>query len=195
MAPTLAMAIVGPEPARLVGRAAPLAFAAAGLLVLLVSAGFVRLSSEFAHAGSVYGFVGGAVGPRAGAFTGWTMLGTYLVFPWVSVAGVTVFGEELLRLAGWHFGWYVVALGGWLLVGLLGAGGLRPAVRALIGFEIAAVLLILGLMVAIVVATRHVVRYSARRCWRCRMGCRPAPWCWRRPRPSWRTAASRPPAP
>jgi amino acid transporter len=152
MAPTLAMSIVGPEPARLVGRAAPLAFAAAGLLVLLVSAGFVRLSSQFAHAGSVYGFVGGAIGPRAGAFTGWTMLGTYLVFPWVSVAGVTVFGGELLRLAGWHIDWYVVALGGWLLVGLLGAGGLRPAVRALIGFEIAAVLLILGLMAAIVVA-------------------------------------------
>jgi amino acid transporter len=151
MAPTLAMSIVGPEPARLVGRAAPLAFAAAGLLVLLVSAGFVRLSSEFTHAGSVYGFVGGAVGPRVGVFTGWTMLGTYLVFPWVSVAGVTVFGGELLRLAGWHVGWYVVALGGWLLVGLLGAGGLCPAVRALIGFKIAAVLLILGLMAAIVV--------------------------------------------
>lgn len=152
MAPTLAMSIVGPEPARLVGRAAPLAFAAAGLLVLVVSAGFVRLSSQFAHAGSVYGFVGGAIGPRAGALTGWTMLGTYLVFPWVSVAGVTVFGEELLRLAGWHLDWYAVALGGWLLVGLLGVGGLRPAVRALIGFEIAAVLLILGLMATIVVA-------------------------------------------
>jgi amino acid transporter len=152
MAPTLAMSIVGPEPARLVGRAAPVAFAAAGLLALLVSAGFVRLSSEFAHAGSVYGFVGGAVGPRAGAFTGWTMLGTYLVFPWVSVAGVTVFAGELLRLAGRQVDWYVLALGGWLLVGLLGAGGLRPAVRVLIGFEIAAVLLILGLM-AVVVAS------------------------------------------
>lgn len=106
MAPTPAMSIVGPEPARLVGRAAPLAFALAALLVLLVSAGFVRLSAEFAHAGSVYAFVGRSVGPRAGAFTGATMLGTYLVFPTVSVAGITVFGGELLALAGPDVDWY-----------------------------------------------------------------------------------------
>jgi len=150
MAPTLAMAVVGPEPARLVGRAAPLAFGAAALLVLLVSAGFVRLSGEFASAGSVYAFVGGSIGPRMGAFTGATMLGTYLVFPWVSVAGVTVFGTELLRLAGLDVDWFAVALAGWLVVGGLAVGGLRPAVRALIAFEAVAVLVVLGLMVVVV---------------------------------------------
>jgi amino acid transporter len=152
MAPTLAMAIVGPEPARLVGRAAPPAFALAAVLVLLVSAGFVRLSARFASAGSVYAFVGGSIGPRTGAFTGWTLLGTYLVFPWVSVAGITVFGGELLRLAGLEVDWYIVALVGWIAVGWLAAGGLRPAVRTLIGFEIVAVLLILALMAVVLVA-------------------------------------------
>jgi amino acid transporter len=152
MAPTLAMAIVGPEPARLVGRAAPLAFALAAVLVALVSAGFVRLSARFASAGSVYAFVGGSIGPRTGAFTGWTLLGTYLVFPWVSVAGITVFGGELLRLAGLQIDWYVLALIGWVAVGWLAAGGLRPAVRTLIGFEIVAVLLILALMAVVVVS-------------------------------------------
>jgi amino acid transporter len=150
MAPTLAMAVVGPEPARLVGRAAPLAFVLAALLVLLVSVGFVRLSAEFASAGSVYAFVGGSVGPRAGAFTGAAMLGTYLVFPWVSVAGVTLFGTELLRLAGMGVDWVVVALAGWLVVGGLAAGGLRPAVRALITFECAAVVVILALMAVVI---------------------------------------------
>lgn len=150
MAPTLAMAVVGPEPARLVGRAAPLAFAVAAVLVLLVSIGFVRLSAEFASAGSVYAFVGQTIGPRAGAFTGATMLGTYLVFPWVSVAGISLFGTELLRFAGLDVDWLVVALAGWLVVGALAAGGLRPAVRALIAFEAAAVLVILVLMAAVV---------------------------------------------
>ena len=150
MAPTLAMAVVGPETARLVGRAAPLAFVLAALLVLAVSVGFVRLSAEFASAGSVYAFVGGSIGPRAGAFTGAVMLGTYLVFPWVSVAGVTLFGTELLRLAGLHVDWVVVALAGWLVVGGLAAGGLRPAVRALIALEAVAVLVILGLMAVVV---------------------------------------------
>lgn len=152
MAPTLAMAVVGPEAARLVGRAAPLAFVVAALLVLLVSAGFVRLSAEFASAGSVYAFVGGSIGPRSGVFTGAVMLGTYLVFPWVSVAGVTLFGTELLRLAGLNVDWIVVALAGWLVVGGLVAGGLRPAVRVLIAFEAAAVLVILGLMAVVGVA-------------------------------------------
>jgi amino acid transporter len=150
MAPTLAMAVVGPEAARLVGRAAPLAFVLAALLVLLVSVGFVRLSAEFASAGSVYAFVGGSIGPRAGAFTGVVMLGTYLVFPWVSVAGVTLFGTELLRMAGLDVDWLVVALVGWLVVGGLAASGLRPAVRALIAFEVVAVLVILGLMAVVV---------------------------------------------
>lgn len=152
MAPTLAMSIVGPAPARIVGRAVPLAFLLAGLVVVVVSAGFVRLSAEFASAGSVYAFVGGSVGPRAGAFTGATLLGTYLVFPWVSVAGITVFGGELLRFAGIAVDWYLLALAGWLVVGVLAAGGLRPAVRALITFEIAAVLLILALMALVVAA-------------------------------------------
>ena len=150
MAPTLAMSVVGPEPARLIGRAAPLAFALAGLLVFLVSAGFVRLSAHFASAGSVYAFVGGSLGPCAGAFTGWAMLGTYLVFPWVSVAGITIFSGDLARLVGVDVDWYPLALAGWLVVGVLGAGGLRPAVRALIAFEAGAVLVILGLMAVVV---------------------------------------------
>jgi amino acid transporter len=155
MAPTLAMSVVGPEPARIVGRAAPLAFALAGLLVFVVSAGFVRLSNHFASAGSVYAFVGGAIGPRAGAFTGWTMLGTYLVFPWVSVAGFTIFGADLARLGGFDVDWYPLALAGWLVLGVLGVGGLRPAVRALIAFELGAVLVILALMGVVVGAARH----------------------------------------
>jgi amino acid transporter len=103
----------------------------------------------------VYAFVRGSIGPRAGAYTGATMLGTYLVFPWVSVAGITVFGGELLALAGFAgfaVDWYLLALAGWLVVGCLASSGLRPAVRSLIGFEIAAVLLIITLMVVVVVA-------------------------------------------
>lgn len=151
MAPTLAMSVVGPEPARLVGRAAPLAFVAAAALVLAVSAGFISLSGEFAHAGSVYAFVGHSVGPRSGAFTGWVLLGTYLVFPWVSVAGITTFAQGLLRTLGVDPpDWYLLALAGWLVVGLLAAGGIRPTSRALLAFEAAAVLLILALMAVIV---------------------------------------------
>ncbi|MBA2471915.1 MAG: hypothetical protein H0V41_06605 [Pseudonocardiales bacterium] len=66
MAPTLAMSITGSAAAALVGAAAPLAFAAAAVGVLVVRSGFVRLSAEFSSAGSVYTFVGRTLGPESG---------------------------------------------------------------------------------------------------------------------------------
>src|SRR5919199_2682459 len=80
MAPTLAVSITGVQPARLIGRAAPLAYVVAALGVALVAYGFVRLSGAFASAGSVYAFVGETMGTRAGFVAGWALLGTYLVF-------------------------------------------------------------------------------------------------------------------
>jgi amino acid transporter len=61
-----------------------------------------------------------------------------------------VFGTELVRLAGLRVDWLVVALAGWLVVGGLAVGGLRPAVRALLAFEAVAVLVVLGLMAVVV---------------------------------------------
>src|SRR3954447_22987255 len=100
MAPTLAMSITGIQAARLLGRAAPLAYAVAAVGVALVAYGFVRLSAQVASAGSVYAFVDHAIGPRAGFLCGWAMLGTYLVFPAVSISAIAVFGRALLDSLG-----------------------------------------------------------------------------------------------
>jgi amino acid transporter len=78
MAPTAAMALNGTVPAQLVGRAVPLAFIFATVGVIFVSYAFIRLSGYFSHAGSVYAFSGITLGPRAGFFSGWALLGTYL---------------------------------------------------------------------------------------------------------------------
>jgi amino acid transporter len=154
MAPTLAMSVTGVEPARLLGRAAPLAFVFAAIGVGLVAYGFVRLSAEFAHAGSVYGFVGHAFGPRAGFFCGWALLGTYLVFPAVSMSGVAVFGQAFLDSAGISsdFAWYPLALFGWAVIGFAASREVRKAISALVVFELVSLALIVVLMVAIVVA-------------------------------------------
>src|SRR3954452_1845126 len=80
MAPTAAMALNGTLPAQLIGRAVPLAFIFATVGVLFVSYAFIRLSGYFSHAGSVYAFSGITLGPRAGFFSGWALLGTYLAF-------------------------------------------------------------------------------------------------------------------
>jgi amino acid transporter len=153
MAPTLAMSITGVAPARLIGRAAPLAYVVAALGVGLVAYGFVRLSGAFASAGSVYGFVGAVLGPRAGFVAGWALLGTYLVFPAVSISAAAVFGRALLRSAGVsdHAAWLPLALVAWALIWLLASREVRTAARSLLAFEVGSVALIVVLM-GIVVA-------------------------------------------
>src|SRR5499427_2627916 len=151
MAPTLAMSVTGVAAAAALGRAAPLAFAVAALGVGLVAYGFVRLAGEFSHAGSVYGFVGNTLGPRPGFLAGWALLGTYLVFPPVSILGVTVFGRAFLATTGLvaNADWYPLALAAWAVIWVLAARGVRPTTRSVLAFEVVSVGLILVLMGAI----------------------------------------------
>jgi amino acid transporter len=151
MAPTLAMSVTGVAAARALGRAAPLAFAVAALGVGLVAYGFVRLAGEFSHAGSVYAFVGNTLGPRPGFLAGWALLGTYLVFPPVSIMGVAIFGRAFLSTTGLasDADWYPIALAAWVVIWVLAARGVRPTTRSVLAFEVVSVCLILVLMGAI----------------------------------------------
>ena len=151
MAPTLAMSVTGVAAAAVLGRAAPLAFAAAALGVGFVAYGFIRLASEFSHAGSVYAFVGNTLGPRPGFLTGWALLGTYLVFPPVSIMGVAIFGRAFLNATGLvhDAGWYPLALAAWVAIWALAARGVRPTTRSVFVCEVVSICLILVLMGAI----------------------------------------------
>jgi amino acid transporter len=148
MAPTLAMSVTGAAAARALGRAAPLAFAVAALGVGFVAYGFVRLAGEFSHAGSVYAFVGHTLGPRPGFLAGWALLGTYLVFPPVSIMGVAIFGQAFLSTTGLaaNADWYPIALAAWAVIWALAARGVRPTTRSVLAFEVVSVCLILVLM-------------------------------------------------
>jgi amino acid transporter len=81
------------------------------------------------------------------------MLGTYLVFPWVSVSGIAIFTLAFLDVTGLAPGadWIIPALAGWALIWWLAARGIRPTTRSLLVFEAVAVLLILALMVLVFV--------------------------------------------
>src|SRR3954464_10630599 len=100
MAPTAAMALNGTVPAQLVGRAVPLAFIFATVGVIFVSYAFIRLTGYFSHAGSVYAFSGATLGPRAGFFSGWALLGTYLAFTAASTAEAGLFGVAFFQGSG-----------------------------------------------------------------------------------------------
>ena len=153
MAPTLAMSVTGVQVVRLLGRAAPLAYLLAGGVMLLIGYGFVRLSAAFSHAGSVYAFIGKTLGPGAGFLATWMLLGTYIVFPPVSVLGMAAFTQAFLRHTGIaaSAAWLPLALISWLLVWLLVARGIRLTARSVIAVEAVSLLLITALIVVIYV--------------------------------------------
>lgn len=73
-----------------------MAFALAVMGVLLAAYTFVRLTQRFHHAGSVYGFVGAALGPRAGVISGWALAGTYTFYGVVTAMAGGRFATGLL---------------------------------------------------------------------------------------------------
>jgi amino acid transporter len=153
MAPTAAMALNGTVPAQLVGRAVPLAFIFATVGVVFVSYAFIRLSGHFSHAGSVYAFSGATLGPHAGFFSGWALLGTYLAFTAASTAEAGLFGVAFFQSSGIWDGaeWLVIALVAGVLIAIIAYGDIRVATRSLLGLEGISVALIVILVVIIVV--------------------------------------------
>jgi amino acid transporter len=151
MAPTAAMALNGAGVAAQVGRAVPLLFIVATIGVFLVSYGFVRLSAHYAHAGSVYAFSGATLGPQAGFFAGWALLGTYLAFTVASASEIGLFFGAFLNGTGIWAGteWVFIALGAAVLIGLLAYGDIKVTTRALLSMEAVSVTLIIILMVVI----------------------------------------------
>lgn len=157
MAPSMAANINPQGTVGSLGRAVPLGFALATVGVLLIAYGFVRLTQQFHHAGSVYGFVGVTLGPRAGVFAGHSLLGTYTFYAIVTSMAAGHFGAEFLRVLG-VFGTVDTAptwagfLVGFVALGLAWLLALVPArdgTRILLAVEGITVLLILVTTVVI----------------------------------------------
>lgn len=153
MAPTLAMSVTGVQPARLIGRAAPLAYVLAAVGIALVGYAFVRLTAQFAHAGSVYAYIGRTLGPRAGFFAAWALMCTYVVFPPVSVLGMAVFSQAFVVHSGIadSVDWLPLGLVAWALTGALAYRGIRLTAGSIIVVEIVSLALIAALVVVIFV--------------------------------------------
>jgi amino acid transporter len=97
--PTLAMAGNGQGLVGTVGKSIPLVFVIGLVGISLVGYSFVRLTRYFSHAGSAYALVGATVGPRAGFFAGFAMLGAYLGFSIATLALTAAFTNSLLAEA------------------------------------------------------------------------------------------------
>ncbi|MBP1326015.1 amino acid transporter [Leucobacter exalbidus] len=152
MGPVMAMALNGIGVAGLVGKSVPFTFLLAFIGTLFVGYGFIRLTSYFSHAGSVYALAGATIGPRAGFFGGFALLGTYLFF------AACILGATGVFFAAWaeEFGgfwtsvpWLLVALVVAALVILLNVRESRIVMRIL--FVIGAVGIAAMLVLAVVI--------------------------------------------
>ncbi|MET7762834.1 APC family permease [Streptomyces sp. NPDC005393] len=117
MGPTLAMGLNGAGIAATVGKSVPLVFLLGLLGVGLIGYGFWRLTQHFNHAGSVYALAGATIGPRAGFFGGFALLGTYLMFLTCTLAATGVFMHAFLSALGLR------SAGPWVAVALVSAAG------------------------------------------------------------------------
>ncbi len=137
MGPTLAMALNGAGVAATVGKAVPLVFLLGLIGVAFVAYGFVRLTRHFNHAGSVYALAGVSLGPRAGFFGGFALLGTYLFFAVCTLAATAVFTEAFAGALGlsWNVPWFLVALAAGLGVWAVNSRESRVTARTLLIVE------------------------------------------------------------
>jgi amino acid transporter len=151
MAPTAAMALNGVAPAGLIGRAVPLAFLFAAVAIALVSYAFVRLTSFFNHAGSAYALAGATIGPRAGFFACFALLGTYTTFTIASTAEVGLFSESFFQGTGiWNNPeWIVISLIALAIIWFVAYGDIKIGTRALLSMEGLSVTLITILVIVI----------------------------------------------
>jgi amino acid transporter len=156
MAPSMAASINPQGTAGTVGRATPVAFALAFVGVLLVAYTFVRLTQRFHHSGSVYGFVGATLGPRAGAATGWALSGTYIFYAVTTGMAGGRFASNFLNALGvWKSppAWSGFLLGavGLALIWWIAITPARNGTRLLLAAEGITVALI-GIVIVIVFA-------------------------------------------
>jgi len=150
MAPTLALSLNGSVPAAEVGRAVPLVFLFGGIGMAFVAYGFAVLTRQYNHAGSAYALVGATLGPQAGFFSGFALLGYYVLSTICTVPASALFAEAFLNSVGVH---HVP----WLLLGIIAAAAtawlstrdLRVAARTLLSLEGIGVFFIIVLTIVI----------------------------------------------
>ena len=149
--PVGAIALLGTGAALIIGRAVTLSFVFAVVGVALVAYCFVKLSQHISHTGSVYALVGVTLGPRAGFFAGWALMGAYIAIGCGSTIEMGLFGGSFLHDTGiltTHQWWWIalVGLGG---VSMLAFTEIRIITRALLTSEVIGAILVTILSIVI----------------------------------------------
>jgi amino acid transporter len=149
--PVGAIGLLGTGAAVIIGRAVTLSFVFAVIGVALVAYCFVKLSQHISHAGSVYALVGVTLGPKAGFFAGWALMGAYIAIGCGSTIEMGLFGGNFLKETGIldTQQWWWIALIGLAGVAFIAFSEIRIVTRALLTSEVAGAILVTILSVVI----------------------------------------------
>jgi amino acid transporter len=99
----------------------PVAFLAVGAVLALFSVGYVAMARHMVNAGAFYAYVARGLGRPAGVAAAWVALVAYNALQIALYGGLAAAASPLLqRWFGVHPHWLVIALVGWVLVGVLG---------------------------------------------------------------------------
>jgi amino acid transporter len=153
--PTLAMSGNGQGLIGTVGKSIPLVFLIGLIGVSLVGYSFVRLTRHLNHAGSAYGLVGGTVGPRAGFFSGFAMLGAYVAFSIGTLALTAAFTNALIAQLQpnnddpYQLPWLGVVVVGAAISFVMSGRDIRLLAKILLGIEGIGILAMVVLVIVI----------------------------------------------
>ncbi|MBV9820568.1 MAG: APC family permease [Solirubrobacterales bacterium] len=157
--PVGAIALLGTGAAVIIGRAVTLSFVFAVVGVALVAYCFIKLSQHISHTGSVYALVGVTLGPRAGFFAGWALMGAYVAIGCGSTIEIGLFGGQFLNQTfDLHIAqWWWIALIGLVGVTAVAFNEIRVITRALLTSEVigAVLVTILSIVILIKVIVGH----------------------------------------
>lgn len=153
--PTLAMSGNAQGLIDSVGKALPIVFVLGLVGIALIAYGFIRLTRYYNHTGSAYGLVGMTIGPRAGFFSGFAIMGTYLFFSIATLAALGAFTNAFLAAllpdSNVQIPWIATAAVGVLFSWLLNARDSQTVARVLMVIEGVGIVLMLVLAAVIVI--------------------------------------------
>src|ERR1019366_5164574 len=124
-----------------VGKAVPLIFVLGAIGIALIAHGFFRLTQRYNQAGSAYALVGMTIGPRAGFFSGFGVMVTYLLFAIACLGAIGSFVNAFLAnaqgssLHPFQVPWVYSALGGFVIAAYFVTREFRNVVRLLLAIE------------------------------------------------------------
>src|ERR1700749_824947 len=151
--PVGAIGLLGTGAAVIIGRAVTLSFVFAVVGVALVAYCFVKLSQHISHTGSVYALCGVTLGPQAGFFAGWALMGAYIAIGCGSTIEIGLFARAFINDA---FGAHITQWWWLSMIGLLGVATvafmeIRIITRALLTSEVIGAILVTILSIVILV--------------------------------------------